>query len=149
LMSAATACWWWWLAPGLPFSSWFSSWWLVILLLGLLLVACPSPPGLALELHSTPWFCWMMFWWVCGAVKELLCSLWWWNAGRMRAACSGRANLLQLLALLAAVVLPTTPSQSCDWAACVLCACMPHCVDLIHLLNVLWNGLVPKCFVPQ
>jgi hypothetical protein len=51
LMPAATACWWWWLAPGLPFSSWFSSWWLVLLLLVQLLVACPSPLGLTLELQ--------------------------------------------------------------------------------------------------
>jgi hypothetical protein len=24
---------------------------------------------------------------------------------------------------------------------CVLCACMPHYVDLIHLLDMLWNCL--------
>jgi hypothetical protein len=39
----------------------------------------------------------------------------------------------------AAVVLPAALSQSSDWAACVLLACVHHCFDLIHFLDVLWN----------
>jgi hypothetical protein len=50
LLSAATASWWWWLAPCLP-SPPSSALGLVLLLLDLLLVACPSPPGLDLELQ--------------------------------------------------------------------------------------------------
>jgi hypothetical protein len=82
----------------------------------------------------------------------------WKNCGVL---CDGpvlvECELLALVVLIftncwlswAVVVLPATLSQSYDWAACVLCACMPHCVDLIHLQDVLWNCLIPKCFVPQ
>jgi hypothetical protein len=108
-----------------------------------LLVACPSPPGVNLELqvllHDFAEWCssgFVVRWKNCGVL----------SVGLVLVGC----ELLALAELIftscwlswAAMVLPAAPSQSCDWAACL-------CVDLIHLLDVLWNGLVPKCFVPQ
>jgi hypothetical protein len=109
---------------------------LVLLLLDLLLVACPSPPGLDLELRFISKVLLDDYYGICGAVKELWCSLCWFPAGRMGAGCSGHAHLASCCGAA------STASQSYDWAACVLCACFPHCAwshpstgRVVHLLG--------------
>jgi hypothetical protein len=104
--------------PGLSFSSWTCCWSLVLLLLGLVLSFNPSS-----------WFCWRF---LCDAVQELvlflvLCArtvvfLWWLSAGRVSAASSGWCSSGQLLALLAAVVLPAPASSS---VTKLLVSCVP------------------------
>jgi hypothetical protein len=95
---------------------------LVLHLLGLLLVACPSPPRMVLSfrlLHGFAGWCssgFVVLWKNCGVLCVDLVLL----------GC----ELLALAELIftsywlswAAVVLPAAPSQSSDWAACVLLA---------------------------
>jgi hypothetical protein len=131
----------------LAFSSWFSSW------------ACPSPPGLAadhLSFSSWAWSwasihphgfarCFLVFKWCCARAYDVLgdiscwsngsCFPWWYSSSR-------------LLGLQAGVVLPAPTSQSCDWAACVLCACVLHSAWSHPALVVLWNCYALWCFVP-
>jgi hypothetical protein len=130
LLSAAATCWWWWLAPCLP-SPPGSAPGLVLLLLDLLLITCPSPPRLDLELQYILIVLLDDFYCLSGAVQELVMFLvmfpCWSNGSCFSWWCSSS----QLLGLQAAVVLPAPASQSCDWAACVLCACFLTQFDLI------------------
>jgi hypothetical protein len=111
----------------LAFSSWFSSW------------ACPSPPGLAASCLSFSSWAWswasvhphgfagwfLVLKWCCvRTVMFLVMFPYWSNESCFSWLCSSS----RLLDLQAAVVLPAPASQSCDWAACVLCACLPHSV---------------------
>jgi hypothetical protein len=96
-------------------------WLLVLLLLGLLLVACPSPPGMDLELQVLVHG--FAGWW--SSVFVVLCArtvvfLSWSCAGRVWAACSGRAHLHQLLAQLGYCGAASN-SFSVLWLSC-LCA---------------------------
>jgi hypothetical protein len=122
---------------------------LVLLLLDLLLITCPSPPGLDLELQYILIVLLDDFSCLSGAVQELVmflvmfpcwlngrCFSWWCSSSR-------------LLGLQAAMVLPAPASQSCDWAACVLYACLPHSIWSHPLLAVLWNYFAPLGFAPQ
>jgi hypothetical protein len=47
----------------LPFSSWDGYWLLALLLLGWLLAACPSPPGMVLELQASSTMVRLVWWW--------------------------------------------------------------------------------------
>jgi hypothetical protein len=128
LLSAAVACWWWWLASCLP-SPPSSAPGLVLLLLDLLLITCPSPPGLGLELQSIIMVLLEVFVWCCARTCDVLgvvcknsgvlvmvqcwtcecCFPWWCSSGR-------------LLVLLAAVVLPAPASSS---VTKLLVSCVP------------------------
>jgi hypothetical protein len=132
-------------APGgLSFSSWFSSWWLVLLLL----VRDYSTLSSSSTSRFQSLFYWFVFWFG-GAVLENCGVLLMWGTGQMVASSPGRAHLLQLLTQLGAVVLPAAHSVrrlSCLWAARLFVT--PVWSDL-SLGRVVKVGLVHKCVIPK
>jgi hypothetical protein len=97
-----------WLAPSFPFSSWFSSWWLVLLLLVRDYSTLPSYS--ASRIQSMIY--WFVFW--CGgAVLE--------NCGVLLMVHSSSSCWLDWLLWCCQQL-----TQSDDWAACVLLACVCH-----------------------
>jgi hypothetical protein len=122
-------------APGgLSFSSWSGT----------------TPPCLLIQLPGfNPWSIGL-----CSGVVVLcwrtVVFFWWCGAGRMVAASSGRALLLQLLARLAAVVLPAANSVRWLSCLCAACLCVSHSFGLIHSWDVVcWFGSVPRWIVPK
>jgi hypothetical protein len=64
----------------LPFSSWDGYWLLALLLLGWLLAACPSPPGMFLELQASSTMVGFV-WWCCDENNGVLMSILVWLNG--------------------------------------------------------------------
>jgi hypothetical protein len=63
----------------LPFSSWGISWLLALLLLGWLPAACPSPPGMVLELQASSTMVGLVWWCYAENCDFLLSTLVWPN----------------------------------------------------------------------
>jgi hypothetical protein len=63
----------------------------------LLLITCPSPPGLGLELQSIIMILLDVFLCLSGAVQELVLFLVYFSAGRMGAASASEAHLVDCL----------------------------------------------------
>jgi hypothetical protein len=148
LLSTVVACWWWWLAPCLP-SPPSSAPGLVLLLLDLLLITCPSPPGLGLELQSIIKILLDVFLCLCGAVQELVLFLvlllYWSN----ESCFSWWSSSSRLLVLLAAVVLPALAFSSVTklLVSCVLVSFTQ--LDLIHPWPCCETAMHSSALYPQ